>query len=119
MQMTIFLRDAVRDVLKTGSIPSESDWPLSQILNRHTDLLKPSITPTNQVQEHVDSYMKARVELNLLISLVEKYSESDWKEKRLTVDTVGSNCLPLVELLICAKKAKKPMDLDPGSSSLS
>jgi hypothetical protein len=118
IQITIYLRDALMDVLTTGQIPSSSDWPLSKILKRHSDLLKPSITPTNQIHEHVESYMKARVELNLLVALVEKHSKSDWRKKRLTVDTVGSNSLPIVNLMTCARKAKKQIDLEVGASSL-
>ena len=77
MRLTIIARDAILKVLANSNESLPEDWPLGEISTRNSDLLRPSMTASRQVLDHVDRYMRARVELNLLVAAIEKYSGVD------------------------------------------
>ena len=96
----------------------DGEWPAPEIEKRVLDLLRPSITPTSQIHDHVDRYMRARVELNLLVAVVDKYCDEEFQEMTITVVHGGSKNLPLEELIIKARNVREKLAADLDNSSL-
>ena len=118
MRLTVMSRNTLLGTLQGQDDPRDSDWLASEIRNRALNLLRPSITPTSQIHDHVDSYMRARVELNLLVAVVEKYSGEDFQDKTFTVVPGGSGNMPLEELIIKAQNVREQVSVDVGGSSI-
>ena len=67
---------------------------LSAIRKRHEGVLHPSSSPTREVFEHVETYMRARVELRLLVREVEtmnteRFTAATGEVKTLSLDQAG------------------------------
>ena len=118
MRLTIIARDAILDTLTGGDKALSEDWPLGEISARSSDLLRPSMTASRQALDHVDKYMRARVELNLLVAAVEKYSGKSLQETVLTVLSTGSGRLPLRDLVTEARNCSEALHGDLHGLSL-
>jgi hypothetical protein len=111
MKMTTFVKDQLLETLTTSSIDVEASWPMDLVASRANDLLKPSATPTNQVHNHIDQYMRSRIELNLLIALIEKANDTSYRDQTLTLQDGGSKETSLFSLLLTARNSKEKVDL--------
>ena len=118
MRQTVIVRDALLAELSGTPANLSSDWPVPEIRQRHRDLLRPSITPTKQIHDHIDAYMRARVELNLLVTLTDKYDNSALTGKIITIVHGGSGNLPLDDLLILARKIRPAIESDLNETPL-
>jgi hypothetical protein len=118
MRLTIIARDAILKVLANSNESLPENWPLGEISTRNLDLLRPSMTASRQVFDHVDKYMRARVELNLLVAVIEKYSGVDLQGTVLTVLSTGSGRKPLADLVTTAGNCSKAIRDDLGELSL-
>ena len=66
LRMTTMVRDWVLSAARNQALPTQGKM-LDAIRMRHEGLLHPSSSPTREVFEHVEAYMRARVELRLLV----------------------------------------------------
>ena len=69
------------------------------IAERNRGLLHPTLTPTRELFEHIESYMKHRIELNILLYCIDQVRPKLLDGKRLGIENVGSEILGVDELL--------------------
>ena len=106
LRITIMVRDWVVSAALKEPVPG-LDEMLSVICNRHEGILHPSSSPTREVFEHVETYMRARVELRLLVREVktmnaEHFTAASGKAKTLSLDRRGADFITLDDLLVRA-----------------
>ena len=107
LRITIMVRDWVLSAAMKGAIPTVDEM-LSAIRKRHEGLLQPSSSPTREVFEHVETYMRARVELRLLVREVEKMNPERFRPatgevKTLSLDQQGARFITLGDVLDLAR----------------
>ena len=95
LRITIMVRDWVLSAaLRESRIPAVGKM-LSAIRERREGVLHPSSSPTREVFEHVETYMRARVELRLLVREVktmntERFKAASGDVKKLSLDRRGA-----------------------------
>ena len=72
---------------------------------RNRRLLNPTLTATRELFEHIDGYMKCRVEVNILLYCLEQVRPEDVKGKRIIRSGAGKDALTLETLLVLARGA--------------
>ena len=107
MRITIMVRDWVLSAARQEAVPGENEI-LNAICKRHEGLLHPSSSPTREVFEHVETYMRARVELRLLIGEIkmlnaESFTAATGEPKLLSLDRRGARFIQLGDLLVLAQ----------------
>ena len=113
MNMTIVFRDKLLSILSgLSELDIDEKWVDQIIQTRHHGLFKPTMTPTNQLEKYVQQYVKARIELNILVALVEKYSASDWSNKTMSLHTGSQSDLGILELMTKALNTKSALATD-------
>jgi hypothetical protein len=111
--MTILLRDKLLSILSGSSeLDIDEKWVDETIKTRHHGLFKPTMTPTNQLEKYVQQYVKARIELNILVALVEKYSASDWSDKTMVLHSGSQSDLGIIELMTKALNMNSALATD-------
>jgi hypothetical protein len=80
-----------------------------EIGSRNRGLLHPSITPTREIFEKTELYMKKRIELNILLYLLEYTRTNMISNKRLKIQGAGSNVITIEQLLQVAQEATNDM----------
>ena len=107
LRITIMVRDWVLSAALKKAVPGV-DKILSVICKRREGLLHPSSSPTREVFEHVETYMRARVELRILVREVqlgnsERFTAASGEVKKLSLDRRGAGFITLDDLLILAQ----------------
>lgn len=107
LRITILVRNWVRAAALKEPVPAEDEM-LGAICKRHEGVLHPSSSPTREVFEHVESYMRARVELRLLVHEVMKMNTEDLtaangEVKALSLSRRGAGFITLGDLLVLAQ----------------
>lgn len=72
---------------------------------RNKGLLHPTLTATRELFEHIECYMKCRVEVNILLYCLEQARPEQLRGKKLTRGGAGSDVLALEALLALARDA--------------
>ena len=103
LRITTMVRDWVLDALRQEILPREEDV-IAKIQRRYEGLLHPTSTPTHEAYAHVEDYMRARVELRILIRKVkemnpQRFLTANGESKKLSLSQTGSSRITLVELL--------------------
>lgn len=75
------------------------------IAARNRGMLHPTLTATRELFEHVENYMKRRVELSILLYCLEDVRPSQVKGKRLSLSAGGREVLGIDQLLMLARAA--------------
>ena len=85
---------------------------------RNRGLLRPTTTPTRELLEHIEGYMKCRIELNLLLGRLGGIEPDAIRDKFLAVDPTGGavGLADLLHLLYRVADRLVP-DRDAGSTS--
>ena len=109
LRITIMVRDWVLSAALKEAVP-KVDEMLSVISKRHEGVLHPSSSPTREVFEHVETYMRARVELRLLVREVEtknseRFKAASGEMKTLSLDRRGASFITLDDLLVLAQNS--------------
>ena len=107
LRITIMVRDWVLSAALKLAVPA-ADEMLSAICKRHEGVLHPSSSPTREVFEHVETYMRARVELRLLVREIkmmnaECFTAATGEVKTLSLDRRGAGFITLGDLLVLAQ----------------
>ena len=114
MRMTIILRDKLLSIMANPEIKNIDDACVDRIIKtRYKKLLKPKTTLSkNEIEKYVQDYVNARIELNVLVALVEKYTDSvDWSNKKtITLHDGSADELSVVNLMAAGQEAGKKED---------
>lgn len=102
MQITSCLHEWLIDAVENRKIARYEDI-IKRIRSRNRRLLIPTLTPSRQVIEHIETYMKYRVEINILLNKLQNIG-ADINDKRLILDGKGSDIITVEELLVLASK---------------
>lgn len=108
MRITSLLHGWLLNAVDKGDLAS-SDHIESEISHRNLELLHPTLTPTREIFERTELYMKCRVELNILLYLLMKVRDERICNKRLEIRGAGAEVLTLEELLLVARDAVNDM----------
>ena len=103
LRITKMVRDWVFSAANRESTPT-LDEIYVRIRDRYEGLLHPSSTPTREVFEHVETYMRARVELRIIVGQLselvpEAFVTTTGEHKTLSLDQRGAPFLALGDLL--------------------
>ena len=109
LRITVMVRDWVLSAAENKAIPAV-DETIRVICERYEGLLHPTSSPTREVFEHVETYMRARVELRLLVREIETMNIESFKSatgeaKKLSLDKQGAGFITLDDLLILTKNS--------------
>ena len=106
LRITAMVRDWLLSAALKNEVPKRQTV-LRAIRKRYEGLLHPSSSPTREVFEHVETYMRARVELRLLVREVEKrnaerFTAGNGRPKTVSLGRAGADFITLDELLVLA-----------------
>ena len=83
------------------------------IIRRNQKLLQPTLTANREIFEHTETYMKRRVELSILLYLLEKVRPKQISDKRLKIQGAGAKVMRIDQLLLLAREAVEDMKTTP------
>ena len=112
MQITILVHEYLlavidqQDYIPSGRIEKE-------IAGRNRGLLHPSLTPTREIFEKTEQYMKKRVETNILFYLLEYVRPDIMANKRLELQGAGAEVLNVDQLLGAVRDSISAMRSSP------
>lgn len=118
MKITIELRNKLLESMTQKNIFINEGWIDSVIETRFEKLFQPSITPTNQIGSYIGEYIKARSELNLLVGLVEKYSQENLSGKIISPRSGSSDEIGIDKLINLGNEVADQMQTDLNGHSL-
>jgi hypothetical protein len=104
MRITSILHECLLNAVDNQN-PEIKDISLlkDKIANRNRNLLSPTLTPTREVYDHIEQYMKNRVELSILLNCLERIKPNYIANKKLAMDERGADFLSLEILIDIAK----------------
>ena len=107
LAISVKVRNWVLAAAEKRGVPTQREMN-SALDDRHVGLLHPTTSPTREVVEHIEGFMRARVELRLLVREIslraaDTFKDSRGKNKLLALDSGGADVLPLERLLRCAR----------------
>lgn len=106
MQITRLIHGWLLEAVDNGQVADTATIE-SGLSTRNQGLLHPTLTATRELFEHIECYMKCRVETNILMYCLEQAKPQQIREKRLTLDGAGSDVLALETLFILARDASE------------
>lgn len=112
MRITSLLHEYLLAALDKG-VDIGSSRIEREIAIRNRGLLTPSLTPTLEIFEKTEQYMKKRVELNILLYLLESTGTALITNKQLVIQGAGANVLTVEQLLQVAREAADDMKSSP------
>lgn len=101
IQITDLLHEWLVSAIDNNVTPSSQEMR-RMISERNRKLLHPTLTPTRELFQHVENYMKKRIELNILLYLLEVVNPG-LRDRILTVDSLGADYIEIDDLVIMAK----------------
>lgn len=104
MRITSLLHGYLLAVIDSGE-HIESIQVEREISVRNRGLLHPSLTPTREIFERTELYIKKRVELNILLYILENTRKEKIASKRLEIQGAGSKVLTIDQLLLITREA--------------
>jgi len=104
MQITRLLHSWLIEAVDKGRIVDTAAI-IYGLSARNQELLHPTLTATRELFEHIECYMKFRVEVNILLYCLEQFRPEQIRGKRLTLGEAGSSVLNVDSLLSLARDA--------------
>jgi len=104
MQVTRLLHAWIIDATDGGRVAT-TDTILRGVLRRNRGLLHPTLMPTRELFEHVEHYMKCRVEVNIFLYCLETVRQDSVVGKTLKLQGGGRDVLGVDQLLTLARDA--------------
>ena len=112
MKLSRILYGWLLDSMQNGYIPTMSEIA-DKLARRNRELLTPTITPTRTLHEHIESYIKERVELNILLFTLQQARPTELNEKTLSLFDEGKDYISVSKLLAIAKNTAKEITTTP------
>lgn len=104
MQITKLLHHWLLEAADNGRIVDTAAIEAG-LSKRNEGLLHPTLTPTRELFEHIECYMKCRVELNMFLYCLEQARPKEVRDKKLTCSGAGRDVLTLEALLALTRDA--------------
>jgi len=104
MRITRLIHEWMVRAMDGSEVPSQAVI-MDALGKRNRGLLHPTLTATREVFEHTERYMKARVELDILVRCLEEVRPHELSGKALCVEGGGTKFLAIESLLLLAKGA--------------
>jgi len=104
MQITRLLHCWLLEAVDDGRVVDTAAI-VRRLAVRNQSLLHPTLTATRELFEHIEHYMKCRVEVNILLYCLEQVRPEQVKGKKLTLGGAGKDVLALENLLALAGDA--------------
>lgn len=108
MRITSILHALLLDAIDSKKLELTKDIEL-RLRKRNYGLLHPTLTPTREIYERIEEYMKHRVEINILLYQLEWISSESFANKRLQVLGSGAEVLSVEDLLLIARNASSEL----------
>lgn len=99
MKILVLIHGWCRECLE-GKVPPSLEEATHQIRTRNRSLFHPVNTGGDELEFHVQRYIRARTELSLMLRLAACLCKTPVDAKRLTVNSVGKECMTLEELFV-------------------
>lgn len=104
MQTTSLIHGWLLEAMDNGRIVDTTKID-AELSSRNKGLLHPTLTATRELFEHIERYMKCRIEVNMLLYLLEEAAPEKISSKKLARGGAGSGILTLEGLLLLARDA--------------
>ena len=107
MRMTKLLHGWLLEAVDHGKLKKENEI-VHAVRKRNRSLLHPTLVATRELIEHIESYMKCRIEINMLLYWLQQVRPEEVKDKSslsLGLSGVGSNVLTIENLLNMTRSA--------------
>jgi hypothetical protein len=114
MRLTVCLRDWALAAFG-GKVATHEDV-LASITNRWQGIFHPTQTGSNEIPIHIERYIKARVELSILIYLMRHALGSDTASKPLAVSRSDKDHISIDDWLVKCKLAGESLGLSSKTS---
>ena len=102
MRVTGLLHAWMLDAIDNESV-ADDETITQSISERNRSLLHPTLTATREIFEHIDAYMKRRVELNILLYCLESVAPDQLKDRILNLSDGPRDVIGIQQLLILAR----------------
>lgn len=114
MQMTVHLHRWLLAAVTSATLPSTAEVQ-SCLTRRHERLLSPTITPTSELFDRITSYVKCRVETNLLLFCLETLRPKELAGRKLVYQCSASvkDRVSIDRLLSVAAAAQADLQSEP------
>ncbi len=89
MRLTVLLHTWAIRAMDEQAVPLERDV-MAAIARRNLGLLHPTLTPTREIYEHIDRYIRARVELSILVYNLQEFDGPDSPARLLSGRALGT-----------------------------
>jgi len=116
MRMTVLTHGWMIHAL-SGDTPPDDVEILGDLARRNRGLIRPTLTPTGEVSGRIREYIRCRVELNVMLYVIEQLRPSEFKQQVITTTNGGQGRIKLSELLIVARRASGTLQEDPACHS--
>ena len=104
MQITRLLHSWLLEAVEEKHIVNKETIE-QELAKRNRALLRPTLVATRELFEHIERYMKCRVEVNILLYCLEQARPQELSNKKLTYAREAGNRLTLENLLVLARNA--------------
>lgn len=104
MQVTRRLHCWLLDAVERGRV-LDTTAIVQGLAVRNQSLLHPTLTATRELFEHVERYIKCRVEVNILLYCLEQARPVEVQGKKLTLYAVGKEAMTIQSLLRLTRDA--------------
>jgi len=104
MRITSLIHAWLIDAIDFGKIPSQQLIE-KKLTDRYKGLLHPTLTPSREIFEHTEQYIKHRVEINISFYLLEKIVQGKFQDRlaKLEVNGAGNQVVTIEQLLILSR----------------
>jgi hypothetical protein len=106
MEITDLLHKWIMLAIDNQEITDSEEIKMS-ISKRNQGLLHPTLTPTRELLERIEKYMKKRVELNILLYCIDEATGNSLKDKSLSLSESTRDSITIDSLLVMARDANQ------------
>lgn len=99
MKIAVLVHGWCRDCLEGRSPPSLAD-AINEVRSRNRSLFHPVNTGGDELEFHVQRYVRARIELTLMLRLAAAICGMEVERRSLTINTPGGDRMTLEELFV-------------------